>query len=210
MQKSLACFFVLFFGSFAATAQAPALLKDINNALVNGKPRGMTTVGTTVFFSADDGLHGRELWKTTGTDASTVMVADINPSGDANPANFCNVNGIVFFTVTTPVNGTQIWKTDGTANGTKFVADILLGGESGSFAQLTACNGKLFSGLTKRWSHLLEALLHWNLNFMYPMVPLLALKYWARPSRCRKTSRRSVIHFSFRESALPAQWATNF
>lgn len=144
MQKSLACFFALFFGCFAALAQVPALLKDINNATVSASPRGMTTSNLTVFFAATDAVHGRELWKTTGTDASTVMVKDILPNGSANPANFCNVNGTVFFTTTTPLNGTQIWKTDGTASGTQLVADILLGGESGAFAQLTACNGKLF------------------------------------------------------------------
>ncbi len=144
LQKSLACFFVLFFGCFAATAQAPALLKDINNGLASGNPRGMTTVGNTVYFSADDAVHGRELWKTTGTDASTVLVKDISINGSSNPANFCNVNGTVFFTVTTVNNGHQLWKTNGTASGTRFVSDILLGGQDGSFARLTACNGKLF------------------------------------------------------------------
>lgn len=144
LQKSLACFFALFFGCLAAKAQAPALLKDLNNGYVSGSPRGMTTVGNTVFFSADDGLHGRELWKTTGTDASTVLVADISFNGSSNPANFCNVNGTVFFTITTGNNGHQLWKTDGTASGTRFVSDLLLGNEDGSFAQLTACNGKLF------------------------------------------------------------------
>lgn len=144
MQKSLACFFVLFFGCFAASAQAPALLKDINNGLASGNPRGMTTVGNTVYFSADDVVHGRELWKTTGTDASTVLVKDISINGSSNPANFCNVNGTVFFTVNTDNGGHQLWKTDGTPSGTQFVYDLFLAGESGSFAQLTACNGKLF------------------------------------------------------------------
>jgi len=144
MKKSLACFFALFFGCLAVSAQVPALLKDLNNGLVSGSPRGMTTVGNTVYFSARDAVHGRELWKTTGTEATTVMVADINTSGSSNPANFCNVNGTVFFTVTTANNGYQLWKTDGTAAGTKFVSDMLLGNENGSFAQLTACNGKLF------------------------------------------------------------------
>ena len=144
LQKSFACFFVLFFGCFAASAQTPALLKDLNNGLASGSPRGMTTVGNTVYFSADDVVHGRELWKTTGTDASTVLVKDITINGSSNPANFCNVNGTVFFTVTTDDNEHQLWKTDGTASGTRFVSDIWLLDESSSFAQLTACNGKLF------------------------------------------------------------------
>lgn len=142
-QKSLACFFS-FICLTATMAQTPVLLKDINNSIVNGSPRGMTTVGNTVYFSATDGVHGRELWKTSGTEASTVLVKDINPNGDANPANFCNVNGTVFFTANDSQQSTQLWKTDGSAAGTQFVANILLGNASSSFTQLTACNGKLF------------------------------------------------------------------
>ena len=45
-------------------------------------PSDLTDVGGTLFFTADDGTHGRELWKSDGTRAGTVLVKDINP-GDA-------------------------------------------------------------------------------------------------------------------------------
>jgi ELWxxDGT repeat protein len=36
-------------------------------------------VGDTLYFAADDGSHGTELWRTDGTRAGTWLVKDINP-----------------------------------------------------------------------------------------------------------------------------------
>ncbi|HPI04948.1 MAG TPA: T9SS type A sorting domain-containing protein [Saprospiraceae bacterium] len=144
VQKSFPFLFFLFFSGFAAFTQTPTLVKDINNVLVSANPRNMANMNGTIFFSADDGLHGRELWKTTGTDASTVMIKDIHPSGSSNPGNFCLLNGTIFFTATSPFFGTELWKTDGTAEGTVQVKDLAAGLESSEPAQLTAFGGKVF------------------------------------------------------------------
>ena len=44
----------------------------------------LTAVNGTLFFRANDGVNGAELWRSDGTADSTVMVADINGDGNAD------------------------------------------------------------------------------------------------------------------------------
>jgi ELWxxDGT repeat protein len=77
-----------------------------------------------LYFEVEDGTTGRELWKTNGTVNGTVLVKDINPTGDANIGSFAVLNNTLYFTADDGVNGQELWKTDGTANGTVLVKDI--------------------------------------------------------------------------------------
>ena len=124
---------VALFITTVLTAQTPVLVKDIYNFQTNGSITGAanyTTVGTTVFFTAIDGINGFELWKSDGTAAGTVMVKNINP-GDygSQPNNLTNVNGTLFFSAAGAYADnsgydTELWKSDGTEAGTVLVKDI--------------------------------------------------------------------------------------
>jgi ELWxxDGT repeat protein len=109
----------------ADAAAYPLLLKDINPT-GSSNPSQMTAVGSTLFFAANDGVHGNELWKSDGTAAGTKMVKNIRPLGkSSDPQNLVNVNGTLFFTANDGAHGRELWRSNGTAAGTKLVKDLI-------------------------------------------------------------------------------------
>ncbi len=77
-----------------------------------------------LIFTADDGVHGREAWRSNGTQAGTYMLEDISLAGDSIPAFFEEANGLIFFAATSDYFGRELWKTDGSSSGTMMVTDI--------------------------------------------------------------------------------------
>src|SRR5712692_10502693 len=88
-------------------------------------------INSILYFAANDGVHGLELWKSDGTASGTALVKDINPGASgSSPGNFVSFNNELFFTATDAINGTGLWKSDGTTNGTTLVAAIVSGSSS--------------------------------------------------------------------------------
>jgi ELWxxDGT repeat protein len=106
------------------TTEGTSLLKDVWPGTVSSVDKfgsyGFVAVGNAIFFGANDGVHGNELWTSDGTPEGTILVADVNPTGDAVgalPSTF-TAQGQLFFIAADDGYNSQIWKTDGTSAGT--------------------------------------------------------------------------------------------
>jgi ELWxxDGT repeat protein len=130
------------------TLAGTVLVKDINpgggHSFTSEPTNELTNVNGTLFFAANDGTHGVELWKSNGTDAGTVLVKDIHPTGNSSPDELINVGGILFFTANDGAIGRELWRSDGTLAGTVLVKDITSDNSSSNPSGLTDVNGTLF------------------------------------------------------------------
>jgi ELWxxDGT repeat protein len=109
------------------------MVKDIYSGTSSSNPLNLTDVNGTLFFTANEGTNGQELWKSDGTSAGTVLVKDINiGTSSSNPLNLTNVNGTLFFTANEGTNGTELWKSDGTSAGTVLYQDFRPGSSGSS------------------------------------------------------------------------------
>ena len=85
------------------TEEGTKMLKNINVEVGgppygNAQPTQFYEAADLLFFSADDGINGRELWQTDGTEAGTKMVYNIGYSyNSSDPGNFTEINGYLFF-----------------------------------------------------------------------------------------------------------------
>jgi trimeric autotransporter adhesin len=145
MKKLLLLILSSAFAIVSVQAQVFSLVKDINPGTPNGSPAELVAVNGVLFFQANDGTNGIELWKSDGTAAGTVLVKNINP-GAANsyPRYLTVVNGIVFFVADDDVHGAEIWKSDGTESGTIMVKDINPGTAGSTGADMAVVNGQLY------------------------------------------------------------------
>ena len=123
----------------------PAIFKDIVSGSSGSNPSNFVNVNGTLFFQANDGTNGPELWKSDGTSAGTMLVKDIRSgSSGSNPQSLTNLNGTLFFSARDSMYGYELWQSDGTSAGTTLVKDIRSGSNSSGSRYLTNLNGTLF------------------------------------------------------------------
>jgi len=107
----------------------------------------LTVFNGVLYFYANDGVSGAELWSSDGTTGGTTLVMDINPGSGGSETSLSSFTDLLadhpvvyqnklYFLVTIGVQ-TSLWTSDGTTAGTTHFVDNA-GGD------LTIVNDKLF------------------------------------------------------------------
>jgi ELWxxDGT repeat protein len=99
------------------------------------------TLGTTLYFVADDGLGmGGQLWKTDGSTAGTAKVA--GQGLISNVHDLITINGALSFVGTTAASGEEIYFTDASASNL-YVGEVRSGANGSAPSQLVALGTSL-------------------------------------------------------------------
>ena len=99
------------------------MVKDINPGSGSGTSLSFD-ISTAVhkgilYFSANDGVTGKELWRTDGTAAGTFLVIDLSAGSAGNVGAFTSVGNNLFF-----ISNNSLYKTNGNVNNVTFLKNF--------------------------------------------------------------------------------------
>jgi ELWxxDGT repeat protein len=134
-------------------AATPIRVGDINTTPVpwsSSYPHSLTEMNGVLYYAADDGITGSELWRSDGTEQGTYQVKDIAAGAPGSgPAELTNVNGVLYFVANRSSFSHELWKSDGTESGTVLVKSVSIdepesSAESFDFSDLKKIGDRLF------------------------------------------------------------------
>ena len=100
-------------------------------------PKNLTLLNDKLYFTANDGINGVELWRVNSTGLGDRLVKDIHPTSSSNPQDLTVVGQKLYFTADGG-NGRELWVVEND----NIVQKV---GNSGENPQhLTEINGNLY------------------------------------------------------------------
>lgn len=130
-----------------SNAQTPQLVLDINPGAADGLSqfnKSFARIGQTVFFTADNGVHGPELYMEFN--GSVSLVKDINPGPTgSNPLILAVYKNRIYFNANDGVHGPELWVSDGTEEGTTLFYEGIQGANGAFFTKaIVGANNSLY------------------------------------------------------------------
>ncbi|MBO9700449.1 MAG: T9SS type A sorting domain-containing protein [Sporocytophaga sp.] len=121
------------------------IVKDINTGAGDGLANNIIISSGTLYFPAFGGPGGFNIWKSTGSTASTVMAVDLPFT--AFGLDLTDVNGTIFFSNEYTIGFTnygELWKSNGTTAGTSIIKSYSDDFVTFQFSQLMEYKDKLY------------------------------------------------------------------
>ena len=123
-----------------------SLAADIWPGLGFADPGLSLVLNGKLYFTANDGVHGEELWTYSPT-TGAELIDDIVPgTGGSNPGPYTTMNGKLYFSVNDDVLGEELWVFDPNeaAAGATLVEDIYNGSASSGPKNFIVIDNRLY------------------------------------------------------------------
>lgn len=123
------------------------LLKDINPyqnySSLPSLPRGQV-FEDKMYFTANDGIHGYELWQTDGSPEGTILFKDIVVGSGSSNIDYLTCFDSFFLFAGVFHGAQELWYSDGTDSGTYLLKEIQPGNLGSNPSRFISFNGEVF------------------------------------------------------------------
>jgi ELWxxDGT repeat protein len=126
---------------------APVMVADLNplagSAIGQFFNRPVGVINSTIYFTADNGASGYELFKYTGSGTPSVIDIELGGNG-SSPDDYAVLNGVLYFRASTSAEGYELWSYNPAITIPTRLTDIRAGIDSSVTGNIIPFNGKIY------------------------------------------------------------------